>query len=220
LDLLKAACPELDADGLAKLSIGERDARLLQLREWMFGTRLLNMADCPACSGRVEWETDVAEIRLESPQGHDSSAEFTVEVAGFSIRCRLPNSSDLLAVTRAATERSDPSELLARCIVDIRRNGKTCDLDDLSEDAIETLSRRMEELDPQADIRMSLTCPDCGHQWDAVFDIAGFLWTEINEWAERTLQSVHKLARAYGWSEQEILNMSPLRRRLYLEMVS
>jgi len=42
---------------------------------------------------------------------------------------------------------------------------------------------------------------------------------EVNEWAERQLQTVHKLARAYGWTEREILNLSPVRRQLYLGMI-
>jgi hypothetical protein len=143
-----------------------------------------------------------------------------VDTAGFHIRCRLPNSTDVSLVASGGPQRKRTGELLARCIIDIKRDGKACDVNQLPDEVIETLSGHMEELDPQADIRMSLTCPDCGHTWDALFDIAGFLWAEIDQWAERMLHAVHKIARAYGWSEQEILNMSPLRRRLYLEMVS
>jgi hypothetical protein len=31
---------------------------------------------------------------------------------------------------------------------------------------------------------------------------------------------VHSLASAYGWSEAEIVRMSPMRRQRYLELVS
>ena len=37
--------------------------------------------------------------------------------------------------------------------------------------------------------------------------------------AKRLLMDVHLLARAYGWSEAEVLALSPARRRFYLEMV-
>ena len=47
LALLIAACPKIDSETIAGLSIGERDARLLQLREWMFGSHLVNTAQCP-----------------------------------------------------------------------------------------------------------------------------------------------------------------------------
>jgi hypothetical protein len=77
----------------------------------------------------------------------------------------------------------------------------------------------MEALDPLAEIRISLTCPQCNHKWDAWFDIAGYFWAEIQDWAEKTLAAVHQLARAYGWSEGEILELSPVRRQLYLGMI-
>jgi len=85
---------------------------------------------------------------------------------------------------------------------------------------IQALTERIESLDPQADIRIHLTCPGCCHSWCALFDIASFLWAEINGWAERMLQMVHRLAASYGWSERDILNLSPVRRQLYLGMVA
>ena len=77
----------------------------------------------------------------------------------------------------------------------------------------------MAEADPLADIQLDLTCPSCERRWRAVFDIVSFLWTEIEVWAWRTLSDVHTLARAYGWSERDILTLSPTRRQFYLEMV-
>jgi len=74
-------------------------------------------------------------------------------------------------------------------------------------------------LDPRARIELDLSCANCGHSWQTVFDIAGFLWAEINAWAPRTLRDVHTLARAYGWREADILGMSPRRRQSYLELV-
>ena len=65
LNLLSIACPEIDIDSVAKLSIGDRDARLLLLREWLFGPRLINITDCPECSMRIEWDTDIKDIRLQ-----------------------------------------------------------------------------------------------------------------------------------------------------------
>jgi hypothetical protein len=88
-------------------------------------------------------------------------------------------------------------------------------LADLPQHALDALSQQIEKLDPQAEIRTALTCPACSHQWEVLFDIAGFLWTEINNWAERTLRSVNLLASAYGWTEREILSLSPVRRQLY-----
>ncbi len=78
---------------------------------------------------------------------------------------------------------------------------------------------RIAALDPQADIQLALSRPACGHRWQAAFDILSFLWTELGEWAARTLRDVHRLALAYGWSERDILALSPVRRRHYLGML-
>ena len=77
----------------------------------------------------------------------------------------------------------------------------------------------MAEVDPQADVQMDLTCPACGHQWQALFDIESFFWREISAWANRILREVHALASAYGWRESDILSMSTWRRQTYLNLI-
>ncbi len=222
LILITAACPELDSDAVARLSIGARDARLLQLREWMFGPQMFNTAQCPQCGGRVEWEGKTTDLRIQTVGDADSAKEFSLEMDGYRLRFRLPTSMDIAAVMAAAQSDSDigTSDLVRRCVVSADCTGKACDLTDLPETAFDALSRQIEKLDPQAEIRTALTCPECSHQWEVLFDIASFLWTEINNWAERTLRTVHRLASAYGWTEREILNLSPVRRQLYLGMVN
>jgi len=220
LNLLVLACPQMDSNAVAKLSIGERDARLLLLRERMFGSRLTNMADCPKCSERLEWETNINDIRLQSLQPHHSSREFSLELDDYSIRFRLPNSLDIAAVIADGPGQPDPAKILADCILDCQCSGKARELEDLPDKVIQALSQRMEAEDPQADIRMALNCPNCSHQWAVRFDIASYLWLEINQWAVRILQDVHKLARTYHWPEHDILNMNPVRRQLYLGMVN
>jgi len=68
-------------------------------------------------------------------------------------------------------------------------------------------------------VQLSLTCPACSQSSSAAFDIASFLWTEVEAWARRTLRDVHVLATAYGWREADLLALSPTRRRLYLDMI-
>jgi hypothetical protein len=62
-----------------------------------------------------------------------------------------------------------------------------------------------------------MDCPTCGHGWSAAFDIADFFWRELKGRAKRLLDEVQELAVHYGWSEAEVLTMSPVRRRHYLE---
>ena len=75
----------------------------------------------------------------------------------------------------------------------------------------------MVEHDPQAEVLMPLTCPNCEHSWHSLFDIVSFFWTELTSQAKQLLQEVHVLARFYGWREADILAMTTVRRRFYLD---
>lgn len=54
--------------------------------------------------------------------------------------------------------------------------------------------------------------------WKITLDIGAFLWTELESEVRRLMRDTAAIALRSGWSEQEILRMSPQRRRFYLEM--
>lgn len=221
LIMLVAAYPEVAPGDLAQLSIGQRDERLLLLRERLFGPHFVNTVLCPACSERIEWENTVTDVLIPSSgTALPESNEFDLEIDQYSLRCRLPNSIDIAAVVGIHDVAKAQQQLLSRCIVNAKYAGDSCAIDKLPEQVKQSLTQGIEALDPQAEIRINLHCPECSHRWEVLFDIASFLWSELHEWAVRTLQTVHKLASSYGWTEREILNLSPVRRQLYLGMVS
>ena len=219
LILLATACPEIQPDTLAQLSIGQRDGRLLQLRERLFGPHLVNTTDCPACSERIECENRIADFLLPLSENNATANDFDIDVDEYSLRFRLPNSLDIAAVANCKNTEKAQQLLLSRCLLKVEYSGAGCAVDQLPDSVIQKLNQRIEALDPLAEIRINLLCPECSHKWDVLFDITSFLWTEINDWAKRMLQTVHKLAAGYGWSEREILNLSPVRRQLYLGML-
>jgi len=226
LIIIAAASTELDSQAVAKLSIGARDARLLQLREWMFGSVLLNTAQCPECQERVEWEGKTTDLRLQAIDDTNPAEQYSLKVDDYQLLFHPPTSLDIAAVIKLVQhdgERGDSlnvgTALASRCIISAEHMGKTCNFTELPQQVLDALGRKIEALDPQAEIRTELICPACSHRWQIQFDIAGFLWAEINAWAERTLGAIHRLASAYGWTETEILNLSPVRRQLYLGML-
>ncbi|MBT8058717.1 MAG: phage baseplate protein [Gammaproteobacteria bacterium] len=219
LMLVAIARPDLESAEAARLSIGQRDASLLRLRERLFGTRLVNSAVCPACAERIEWENSTRELRVESDSTGAPDEEFEVSEDAFRVRFHLPNSLDLADVTVEDTPEEAVRKMLESCISSASREGSPCDVQALPETVIEALGKRIEALDPQAEIEIRLTCPNCEHGWAVLFDIASFLWTELSDWAERLLLAVHDLASTFHWTEQDILRLSPVRRQLYLGMV-
>jgi hypothetical protein len=110
--------------------------------------------------------------------------------------------------------------LLERCVLAARLENREIEANELSSEVTDAIERRMAEVDPQADVQLDLTCLVCGYGWQALLDIEDFFWTELNAWAKKILSEVHVLASAYGWGEADILNLSPLRRQYYLDLVS
>ncbi|HPJ83477.1 MAG TPA: hypothetical protein PLM24_00045 [Methanothrix sp.] len=214
--LLASACPEVPADSLARLSIGERDGLLLTLREWAFGPHLIGMTACPECGDRLELNFDTADVRA-TPE-NESDEEFSIAVSDYDLRFRLVNTQDLSTIDGGDVAFARQM-LLNRCILAVRYRGEESSIDQLPFDVVGELVEQMGLLDPQADVQLALTCPSCTNQWEAAFDIVSFFWAEIESWAHRLLREVHSLARAYGWRESDILAMSPQRRQLYLELI-
>lgn len=216
--LLAAACPDTSPDALARLSVGERDARLLTLREWAFGAEVTSLTACPTCGERVELVFNVREIRAE-PES-TPAGEFFLDVAGYEVQCRLPNNQDLAAIAESGDAGIARHRLLEQCVLAARHDGQERGTEQLPGDVVEAIAARMAAADPQADVHLALSCPACGHRWRAAFDIVSFFWSEISAWASRVLGEVHTLASAYGWAEAEVLAMSPWRRQVYLGMVT
>lgn len=213
---LLSAVESQPVEVLAQLSIGQRDAHLLVLREKIFGKEVTAVARCPQCDDYLELNFQIDDVRLEPTA---FSEPLAVHVDGCEILFRMPNSLDLHAASGFSDMQAARQFLLERCILAIALEETALALHDLPPHIMEAVTQRMAEVDPQAEIILDLVCQMCGRCWEAQFDIASFLWRELNNWAQHILYEVYQLARCYGWREADILNMSALRRQLYLQMV-
>ncbi|MFI0821161.1 hypothetical protein ACH4TX_38425 [Streptomyces sp. NPDC021098] len=217
--LHRAARPESGTDALRAVPVGEREADLLALRRALFGERMQTRVECGACGEAMEFDLDAHDLaaRPESPLG---GSPLVVEEGEWVVEFRLPTVADVEAAAAAGPEA--PHHLLARCTLSAVRAGQPVPADRLPSALPEPVRRRLadaaEAADPAADVTLNVSCPECGEATRADLDIASYLWTELDSWARDLLLDVHLLATAYGWSEPEILALSPLRRRYYLEL--
>ena len=215
--LLLGLTGEPRGEPLAQFSIGRRDARLLGLREQVFGSEITGLAACPACGEKVELQFDARDICL--PQRADLPERLEWIMDGWEVVFRLPNSLDLDRLDPNGGADANRRRLFEGCLLSARRNGQDMSGGELPEPVVAAVAQRMGEADPQGDVRLELQCPQCAHRWQAPFDVVSFLWAELHSWAMRLLREVHALASAYGWREADILALSPWRRRAYLEML-
>lgn len=196
-------------DAVRAQPIGSTNADILALRRALFGLHLTALATCPACAAPLEAEMRVEDF-LDSHSDVGVSV-FDLETDRGAIRFRLPTLDDLASIRPGAAPEQAVVALLEACVIDGEgpRSAATQDL------AI----ARMAELDPLADPTIALTCEACGAHLDCAFDIASFLSREIEAAAARTISEIHTLASQYGWTEADLLAMSPIRRQAYLDLI-
>lgn len=216
LTILRAACPEMSADQLARLSVGERDMLLLLVRRHMLGPKLESIADCPACAERLEFTLNADD--LLSGARDRGTRDYELAADDYRIRYRLLDSYDIIDVAASPSVDDAREALLERAVLSAECDGVALTAGELPTAVVERLAAAITEVDPQAEVLLNLDCPACDHSWQVLFDIATYLWDELQSRAVELLRDVHFIAIRYGWSEEAILAMSATKRRLYLEM--
>ncbi|GHG45433.1 hypothetical protein [Streptomyces griseocarneus] len=214
------ARPGADAGELLSVPLGQRDAELFAVRRALFGARLEVRAECAACGEEMEFEFD-ADGLSTTPTA--PGEPLRVEVDEWTVEFRLPTPADIAAVAAAGEDAGGGdggagAALLARCTLRAERGGRPVADRPLPGHVQRRIAAVSAESDPLADVTLNVACPACGKATRAELDITSYLWAELDAWARDTLLDVHLLATAYGWSEPEILALSPLRRRYYLEL--
>jgi hypothetical protein len=217
LRILEEARQSLGAAELPLLSVGRRDALLLELRWRTFGRLIACVEPCPECGQQVELEIDADTLLAAMPPGHTGSLSLQREL--WTLELRLPNTLDQEAVLAERDVGQARCKLLRRCCLAVSHGGSPAPFEQLPEQMLEAAEQAMAEADPLADIWFSLRCEDCEHGWSAPFDVTSLLWEECAFSAQRLLHEVHVLASAYHWSERDILALSAARRRFYLDCI-
>ncbi|HLJ27805.1 MAG TPA: hypothetical protein VKY85_13925 [Candidatus Angelobacter sp.] len=203
------ALPGAPGPGPADWPLGRRNKLLLDLHSSFFGPTLEGWSACGVCGEKMEFAIDGR--TLAGDAAAETNSDVAVHFKGQSFR--LPSSRDLAEAARQTDTVAAVLCLIRRC-----NSGPQSGTEWKAAD-VEEIGERMAQADPLAEIRLSLKCPACGQQSTETIEIAGFLWSKIEAQAKRMIWEVHTLAAAYGWSEQQILSMSPARRSRYLEMV-
>jgi hypothetical protein len=212
------ARPDLPSSSFPDLPLGTINRALLRLRETCFGPRIIACIDCEHCGTRIEVTLDTEQL-LAATDEDEANSDFKVARAEFevsSFRFRVPCSRDLAAVSGEWDVKAAAVTLLERCCLDRPEKMDAGFFANMVAEA----EAAMEELDPAAEINLSLGCENCGHSWLANLNIGTLLWDEIDGRARALLVEVHSLAQAYGWTEPEIFALSPQRRAAYLDMVA
>ncbi len=216
----------VDPDFARFLTVGERESLLLQVRRITVGDALPCILTCPECEEKMELDLRTGDLLVPPGTSEEQWHTLTVETAEGTeqVSFRLPTGADQEAVAAAAGRDPEAAarDLAERCLAGVTSRG---DVDggadsattSLSPTVVEQLSHRMAELDPQAEIRIDVECPECGAPSHTLLDTFAYICAETRRSLARLRQEIHLLAFHYHWSEREILAMTGTRRRAYVE---
>ena len=208
----------LDACGVAPpRTLGERNARLLGLHAQLFGPVLALRSHCPECASAAEFEIDCDALAREIAVT-DASSPHRLVVGDHRLEFRLPSPADLAAAADCTTPEAFGLRVVERCVVACTVDERSVAVREIDSDVLDSLSARMEALDPGAVVAFAVACPNCDASWNARCDVADALWQKVETAAERVLLEIDTLARAYGWTEPDVLRLTPMRRAAYLQL--
>jgi hypothetical protein len=157
--LLHASSPDDSLQDLAKLRVGERDRRLLELRERTIGSRLSCSVECPWCGEDLQFEFEARQI-LQSPSA-STTEPLTATVEDLSVTFRLPNTEDLVEALSCSSIQERRGHLLERCILEIRKDKSSLPFMEAPESVIQKICQLMSSADPQADVQFGMQCSSC-----------------------------------------------------------
>ena len=178
-------------------------AALDELRE-RGGSTLDTVIACPRCAALMEVPLEL-DLFADDPFAGES-----VVGDGGDVVVRAPTTTDLLE----ALATDDPAATLReRCVA-----WPTGADDDLRARADHAVDAAVERAVGAAGATIRVECPDCGATVSADVDVVRLLVDRVTEHAQTVLAEVAALARAYGWTESEILSIPEARRRVYLAL--
>ncbi len=199
----------------ADMTIAELDRAAAGLFTHLYGDLVICHVACPTCGERSEVRFSLEEFAAavarearwdgDAPpdlSGPDAEGRFRL---GPRARFRLPLVSDLAAASAAGGARA--REILReRCIIDC------------PEAEIDAVEQAMARVAPLLETDMDTACASCGAETMTPFGIAAFLAASMSRERPVIVREVHVIARAYGWSRDEILRMPRSSRREHVAL--
>jgi hypothetical protein len=86
-------------------------------------------------------------------------------------------------------------------------------------DAPAAVEQAMEDLAPVLDLDIDTACPECGARQAVHFDVQFYLLRAIAQEQNQMLREVHRIASAYGWELDRILDLPRSERRAFVDLI-
>jgi len=199
-----------DAALVRRLSVGTRKWLLQHVARRFAADARWFEARCPSCSKPFDLECD-----LEHAPRKPAGSGFPVIEIVTSLGPRLfeaPNGGHEEHITDIRPD--DPRRTLAG-LCGLAAEAEE-EADRFTEHELVLIDEALETISPAVADGVDAACPECGREAHFTIDPLDFAFPP----AGALLRDVHILARAFGWSERDILSLPATRRRAYVALVA
>lgn len=213
LDRLLVAHPQttLRPGKASNLTVCDCDRLFAELYLTYFGEQVESTVSCQNCGQPFELRFSLRELLATLNQSTVTKATGPDDEGIYTLpdgrRFRLPTArdrDDLLGLSPPQAL----ATLLKRCVV----TG-----DPMSD--LESLQSAMDEVGAVLDLDLDALCPHCGASQSVQFDIQTYVLRAI-AFEQRFLhREIHRIAMAYGWGYQEILDLAREERRTFVRLI-
>ncbi len=209
--LVASAGMDITPGKASEISIADRDSLLAAIYIRYYGSYIRSTITCVDCEQPFDIDFSLEKLVKHIHSNANGNKIKKGTDGHFQLpdgqRFRLPTGEDEFAVSGMPPEEAAIT-LTKRCVFDSNP----------AEDN-EPLQKAMKEVAPVLDLDMDAGCPECGRQQTVHFDIQYYLLHTMIEGKKQIALEVHRLATAYGWRLNEILDLPRSLRKTYVSLV-
>ena len=212
---------------IRQLTVGDRERLLFALCAATFSDEMDLVSRCPfgECGELSELTLPLKEWIPPNPSIPPADwYEKQIDAGNGKrvLRFRFPTGADQEAASRQLqSQRPEQVELalIRDCLLEVRdSDGAPVAFEAHLAELKPHLEAAWSELDPLGDCFAKVDCSGCDRLYTAVVDALTLFETRLEN-RGNIFEQVHRLARAYHWSERELLSLSFSRRHRYLSLV-
>lgn len=203
------------------LTVGKRIECLLSIAALGCSSEFSIYLGClnQACQEPMEIEISLEEIANLQRQG-DETDPFMIQMGGERLHIRRPTGNDQRKWLKTSFPDEDAAiKAVIRTLLQDNEKASYKQEIKISEEWVKTINETMGEFDPLVNFSLTVYCPHCGKEGHYRLNFEELSLRQLHQAQLRLLQTIHRLAAHYHWSEQQILSLPPWRRSHYLALI-
>lgn len=203
-----------DRDAIWRMPVGKRIEGLLGISQLEPPAEIPVEFRCanPACAELIEVGLTIKE--LLQPAGEQGVGDLSLEVDGRVVTVRRPTGLDQLAWL------AEPFEDEATALTAMLRSLLTAPVEGgLTDEVVAAVEDALDRHDQLGAFRLTVSCPYCEELHPYELDLSELLLGRVRQRQAQLVEEIHTMARAYHWTEGEILSIPRERRARYLALL-